>query len=849
MALAQLAHYEIREEIGHGGMGVVYLAHDTRLQRKVAIKVLPEGVSTDPERRSRLQREARAAAQLNHPNIAVIYEVGEAELEEKNSASSSCLYIAMEYVEGQDLDQRLKSGELPMEETLELGLQISSGLEAAHRAGVVHRDLKPHNIRITPEGTAKILDFGLAKMVQGDSLLEEMPVAEETILTSEGMIVGTVPYMAPEQIEGKGVDSRCDLFSFGVVLYQMITGRLPFAGGNLVQFLKNLANTEPEPISSSNPEVSRELEGIVGRLLAKNPEERYQSAAEVRTDLELLFGGSLPSFAQPETEVMSWRQRWTHGLPLPSWLPWAAAGLLAIIAAGLWLRSLPAPQEDGPLTILPLARPAIEASPLCQELDRFLEEGLTRQSGVVMLAPIALGSTDLRQEDVRRQYRGNLALGTRCSAAAGEEAAVEVNLIDIDSGLNLLAKTIRLPAPGQPREDLQQEILYQVSRALGLASMGRGLPNETLTAFYEGQRLLDNYRERPELTRAILAFEGIVKSHPGFAPAYSGLSEAIARRHGRNISRADLDRAEASARRALELDPNLAEGTIALARTLRLKDADELSAQLLRDLLTSQPEHDRAHYELGITLRDLEDSPAATQSYLNAIRLRPGHWRYHHQLASQHFQVQNFDRALQAFTAAAERAPEGVLDPIHGAVQLELLAGRFDDAVNRIETIPAHLHTAALANSLAGAHYYLADWPQAEAAYLAAAALDDGEPSTWSSLAEVQRQLGKATDAQAAAERALTISQTRIERDPDNAHYQAWHATYLAGSGRCKEALPLAQQLTVTEPDDAQDLVALARAHNACGQATDARALLDRAIARGFPRVLLSRELGLGNLL
>jgi eukaryotic-like serine/threonine-protein kinase len=313
----QFGSYQILSLLGAGGMGVVYQARDTRLKRTVAIKVLPTDRVSDPERKRRFIREARAASALNHPNIITIHDIGN---------ENGLDFIVMEHVAGKSLGQRIPRKGMPVKEALKLGIQMADALARAHSAGIIHRDLKPSNVMVTDDGVVKVLDFGLAKLTEVERAEDGTRALESQ--TEEGMIIGTLSYMSPEQAEGKKVDARSDIFSFGAVLYEMVSGQKAFEGNSKLSTLTAIVKQEPKAVSQLVPGIPPDLEKIINRCLRKDRQRRFHHMEDLRVELqELKEESDSATLVQTPPAVRSGR---------PAWLWAGAAMVIAVTALAVW---------------------------------------------------------------------------------------------------------------------------------------------------------------------------------------------------------------------------------------------------------------------------------------------------------------------------------------------------------------------------------------------------------------------------------------------------------------------------------------------------------------------------------
>ena len=850
--------YQILERLGSGGMGEVFLGHDPRLERRVALKCLTSAASLTPEGHTRVLREARAVARLTHPHIASVYDV----LEQDGRA-----FIVMEYVEGISLAAHLASGPLPAAEVRLIGRQLASALAAAHAHGVIHRDLKPANIQVMRDGSIKVLDFGVAKLIPSLSAVVDTTMGEA--MPSLGGNPGTTVYMAPEQLIGHVADARSDIYSAGVILFQMATGRRPYLETTAVT-LALAMNADPAPSARElNPLVPLELSEAIGKALKRSPDHRYQSARELDSALAAMSGTSSSTGALNTLDrhgggggaaAASTRYRWA-----------LAAAAVAILATGVVVRQplvarlgfgAAAARPVG-LAILPVDNPTGDAQTanLAAAISSVVARNF-RSVGSIAVVPMA-DTTPFRIH--RADY----------SSMKGQFGEAYVLDLTVKRGLPRPDVLVRLQRSdgsdavwrsslsGTPTQ-VEDELLAGMTRALSGGWRGDvrftdaerarivRLPTRSdaaLSAVVEARVLLDRADVPENVVRAIERLQQAVDADRSFAEAHAALGAALLTRYEKSRDRTLIDRATNAVANALALDPDLSAAHYASAHLQYLTGLREAAVASLRRAIALDPDNDAAHRLLGWRLFSNQNRmDAAVAELREAVRIRPDSFENHYRLGTVLYLAGRYREAVDAYRRATE------IQPARGDAYTNLgaayhMAGDIGQAVGNYEhAVGIGVGDAVAYGNLAVSYYFAARYENALAAGLEAAKRDPKRASFQRDLGDYYRALRRRADSRDAYERAIVLARQTLAvnpRDENAVMVMALCETHLgrraAAEGHVAEALALA-------PDDRDILFRSAKAYLYLG---DRKASLERlrlAVERGYPPELARADPELSTL-
>ncbi len=662
-----LSHYRIVSKIGEGGMGEVYLAQDTKLDRKVALKILPADVAAHPDRMKRFVQEARAASSLNHPNIITIHEIGE---------TASGHFIGTEFIDGETLRERMSRGGVELSDTLDIVLQVASALTAAHGAGIVHRDIKPENIMLRRDGIVKVLDFGLAKLVEQTPLDAEAETRMQ-VQTQAGVILGTAAFMSPEQARGQEVDARSDIWSLGCVLYEMLTRQQPFRGDTTTDVLANIIHREPPSILIRCPDAPAELERIIIRAVCKNKAERYQTANELLADLKQLqkrleFEAELERSSSPDKETEAQTQ---------------------IIRAAMTVET----EISNSVAVLPFANLSADAENeyFCDGLADELLNSLAKIDDLKVAARTSAFSFKGKNVNVseigeRLGVKNVLEGSVRKS---GNRLRISVQLVNASDGFHLWSE--RYDREMQDIFELQDEITLSVTDALKVRLLGKDRDvvlkrytddAEAYELFLKGRYHYYKYSAEG-WRRAIEFFEKAIEKEPNYAPAYAGMNSSWGFLWFLGFLPAEqaVPQMKAAAIKALEMDENLAEAHLSQAMISFFYDWEwQKAEQEFKRAVALDPHNAEALSFYSMFLGFEERFDEAIDQGGRALAIDPLSMLINMNVGWTYFSAGLFDKTLDQVGKMIEVEPDFYgCYWLRGAIYLS--EGEYDNAVNELK--------------------------------------------------------------------------------------------------------------------------------------------------------------------
>ncbi|MDO8680815.1 MAG: tetratricopeptide repeat protein [Acidobacteriota bacterium] len=826
--------YQIVRQLGAGGMGVVWLAEDSRLHRKVALKTVKTADADTSEGRQRLMREARAAAALNHPHIAAVHDVLDID---------GNVIVVFEYVEGDTLAARLQRGPMSVTEVVEISWQLADALAAAHAQGVVHRDLKPSNVVLGPDGRAKVLDFGIARLVPAGADLS----ASQPGTVGVGL-VGTPGYAAPEQYLSRNVDGRADLYALGVMIYEMITGRRPFPGTDAVLLATAVLRDDAPPMTSSGLWVPPKLEALVARLLQRDPNKRPSSGDEVLIELSPVRDTESSPLAR---RTVLLRRR------VPTSTMVVAAVAIAVVAGViLRLQWKPAPAGTSAaspvIAVLPLTNMSGDAS------NDYLGAGLA-ESLITSLASVP-AVTVLSRSAVEESRQQN---PDRASFVSALDASYVVTG-SVQSVADRLRVTLNLERPdasvawGQTVEGPTRDLFTlqtQLARLLTDAineqrpSAERPTPAAPSTtsepaqlAYWKGRAYLDQRDQAGNIQGAIKEFETALAADPRFAIAHAGLADAQWAMYVQTNDKTWAEKAVESTRAALSLEPDRPSLRYTAGLTLFRSGRYEEARQELERAVALQPTSEDATRLLGRVLMRQGNIDEGMVQFKKALAIRPKSVAVYTDMGLALYSASRYREALDAFEMAIAISPNSSASLTQAGAASQM-AGDNRKALEFYERATAIQPRAETFSSMGTIYYGQGEYDKAARAYEAALLIRPLGAITHRNLGDAYRRLGRRDDARRAYREAIARAEAEVSVSPSDARAVARLAVYKAKAGDDAGARRTLRQAEQLAPKDEQVQLRAGVVHALAGRTTAALDAIERAIAGGVaPRLIAIEE-------
>ncbi len=834
-----LGRYEIVAFVGSGGMGEVYRARDTELGREVAVKILPPEAADVGTRLARFKREARAIAQLSHPNILDIHDFG---------ADDGVLFSVTELLEGVDLRQRLRGHPLPISKVVSIGRAVAEGLAAAHSKGIVHRDIKPANIFITHSGQIKVLDFGIAGLRQ--SLTEDISDggSDAQTLTQEGQVVGTPDYMSPEQITGKPVDARSDIFSLGCVLYEMLTGKRPFAGATSGETKTSIVARDPAPLAELRPDVPAPLDRLVCRCLEKEPNERFESARD------LAFALAAVSEERPVADNRSDRPsfftRRNTSIAVVS-----ATVVALLILGGQHLaerRTVPVPTRPEELHIgvpmIEVSSDDVELRQLAAGLSLVLANGLIdieqNVNGPMWVVDPSRASAEGASScgDFFRLFNTSVCLESTLERS-GDRLTLTLNAIGPAPGTIFGSATI-----GEAWGNLSRFQTAPIHEAASLLDVSldenanrrleRSITNVTpaLVSFLRGSGvLLEADDDEQSLQTAVDLLDNATQLDPLYLAAWERLAEADREMFEKTTDRDWLDAAFRAINESLSRTPSCR--AYMILSTLHRSDGNsDARIEALERAAELEPRSAPASDALGVAYESARRNNDAERAFQRAINLRPGYWFYHHQLAHLYLKTANYDAAANHWRFVTRFAPHVATGYVNLAIAYWYLGD--EQAVERalqhsIELQPENNYEAY--SNLGTLYFGQARYADAVSMFEKALAEDDSSYIVWGNLGFARTQGADPELAVEPLRRAIAIAQNELDARPDDLDLLTHLASYHAMLGEQEPTLAYIDRAIALDPADPDHEVTIGEAYLDIGRRDDAVRWVRRAMQGGMP--------------